>query len=405
MDCLNFCNTVFKHVDDLPSLTEATRNHAYIAPDNKIYILNADGTGYMQMSTDGGGVTVGLSSKDGSITIVETKDSVTHTFDISVSEDIINRITALENKPDKDTIYDDSVLEAKINDILDKIANLGSSNGGSYTAGAGITITDDGVISLVDPTDNDTTYTAGNGLILAGTQFAVNHTTDLVVTNGKLGIKPNYVQENFYVNGTTLVKERADGNKVQLDFTELINHIDRGDNDTFVRTQYVSSENLYIPASVQGDTHVFNLTSYPVTNKLVSGHLVLTISSFVGKGTKISNGVSTQTTLNSGLPTSFHIPVFNDNTMYKHFCETIRIDYLDIELELSGFMSIISPELRLKDVKLCIVTGKVHNSVEYKYVDFINNLASHTRTLNGFNYEFRLTHVPKIEFWGLNIVR
>lgn len=132
--CISYCNTVFQRVDDLPSLGDATRNHAYITPDNKIYILNADGTGYMQMSTQGGGVTVGLSSNDGSITIVENKNSVTHTFDIKVSEDIINRIIALEGRKDKDTIYDDSELEAKINDILSRIANLG----GVYTAGRGL---------------------------------------------------------------------------------------------------------------------------------------------------------------------------------------------------------------------------------------------------------------------------
>lgn len=99
MDCLNFCNTVFKRVDELPSLIDATRNHAYITPDNNIYIINADGTGYMQMSTGGsGGVTVGLSSNDGSITIVETNDGVTNTFDIKVSEEIIQRLTEIGNR-------------------------------------------------------------------------------------------------------------------------------------------------------------------------------------------------------------------------------------------------------------------------------------------------------------------
>lgn len=125
---INYCNTVFQRVDGLPSIGDATRNHAYITPDNKIYILNADGTGYMQMSTDGGGVTVGLSSNDGSITIVETKDSVTHTFDLKVSDDIINRIIALENRPDKDTIYDDRELKDKINDIISKLDTVGGSN-------------------------------------------------------------------------------------------------------------------------------------------------------------------------------------------------------------------------------------------------------------------------------------
>lgn len=549
-DCISWCNPVFKRVDELPPVEVATRNHAYITPDNKAYILNENGDGFIQFSSDvpmdmvekairqivaetelnletanltleGRTLSWSGTLNDGrpfnsSITLPEDKDTLYDDTELknriqelenkpdngTVYDDteLTNRVESLENKVDNDTkytagtgltltnnqfsadmnvlatkadtdnlgnriyvleqevdndtiyddselrerideletkadynttytievkdgvatlvgsngtrneigkftdngtIYDDSELEAKINDILSRINNLG----GKYTAGTGISISDTGVISLVDPVDNDTIYTAGNGLTLTDTEFAVNTTTDLVVTNGKLGIKPTYVQDNFYVKGTTLVKEKADGTKVQLDFTELISYIDNGDIDKFARTQYVATENLSVPASTQDNTHVFNLNSNPRTTKLVNGYLILSIPSFFGKGTKIIDGVPTQSSLKQGIVTPFYIPVFNGDIIWRYFCETIRIDSLDIELELSGYLSLTTSELRLSDVKLCIVTGKLHNSVEYKYTNFINDLPSFTRTLNGFDYEFRFTDVARIEFWGLNIVK
>lgn len=196
---ISYCNTVFQRVDDLPSLGDATRNHAYITPDNNIYILNADGTGYMQMSASGGSVTVGLSSKEGSITIVETNDGATRAFDIKVSEDIINRITALENKQDKDTIYDDSVLETKINDILDRITNLGG------------------------------TYTAGNGLVLSDNEFSIDDTKvatqqELEETNTRLTTveEKNVEQENRITSLEN--KEQGTGQAIQL-YTVINGHM------------------------------------------------------------------------------------------------------------------------------------------------------------------------------------
>lgn len=74
------CNTVFQKVDELPPLGDATRNHAYILPDNTVWVVNTDGTGFSQLNGGGTG---------------ETYDDT----------ELKNRLDELESKPDNDTKY------------------------------------------------------------------------------------------------------------------------------------------------------------------------------------------------------------------------------------------------------------------------------------------------------------
>lgn len=53
-DYISWCNPVFKRVHELPYLEYATRNHAYITPDNKAYILNETGDGFIELVANGG---------------------------------------------------------------------------------------------------------------------------------------------------------------------------------------------------------------------------------------------------------------------------------------------------------------------------------------------------------------
>lgn len=198
------CNTVFQKVDELPPLGDATRNHAYILPDNSVWVVNTDGTGYSQLN--GGGTGGGGSTYDDT----ELRELIQQLKDRNTIEDnrltnIENlnakqneRLTAIENKPDDDIDQDDLIplwqeirnlsntdnnLEQRIddvvagagqaafvaNDALDQASQVASDikeinrkieageigGGKTYTAGAGISISDDGVISSVD-TDTDT---------------------------------------------------------------------------------------------------------------------------------------------------------------------------------------------------------------------------------------------------------
>lgn len=186
------CNTVFQKVDELPPLGDATRNHAYILPDNSVWVVNTDGTGYSQLNgggTGGGGAT--YDDTELRELIQQLKDRNTMEDNRLTNIENLNakqneRLTAIENKPDDDIDQDDLIpLWQEINHALDfamngnqmaddayqqSLANddaireinrkieAGEIGGGkTYTAGAGISISDDGVISsTVVDTDTDT---------------------------------------------------------------------------------------------------------------------------------------------------------------------------------------------------------------------------------------------------------
>lgn len=125
-DCISWCNPVFKRVEALPDLDYATRNHAYIMPDNKAYILNENGDGFTELTST---ATTGGTSYD--------------------DKPLVARVEKLENKEDSDK------QTLTLNGTTLSISNGNSvelPKGTTYKAGNGITITEDGTInnSVVD---------------------------------------------------------------------------------------------------------------------------------------------------------------------------------------------------------------------------------------------------------------
>ena len=125
-DCISWCNPVFKRVEALPDLDYATRNHAYIMPDNKAYILNENGDGFTELTST---ATTGGTSYD--------------------DKPLVARVEKLEAKEDKDK------QTLTLNGTTLSISNGNSveiPKGTTYRAGNGITITEDGTInnSVVD---------------------------------------------------------------------------------------------------------------------------------------------------------------------------------------------------------------------------------------------------------------
>lgn len=123
-DCISWCNPVFKRVEALPELDYATRNHAYIMPDNKAYILNENGDGFTELTTTATtGGTGGTSYDD---------------------KPLVARVEKLENKEDSDK------QTLTLNGTTLSISNGNSvelPKGTTYKAGNGITITEDGTIN------------------------------------------------------------------------------------------------------------------------------------------------------------------------------------------------------------------------------------------------------------------
>lgn len=183
-NCISWCNPVFKRVEALPDLDYATRNHAYIMPDNKAYILNENGDGFTELTST---ATTGGTSYD--------------------DKPLVARVEKLEAKEDKDTVYNDtelknrvSALEAKEDSDKQTLTlngtTLSISNGNSveipkgttYKAGTGITITEDGTIStsVVDTNTKYKLLASINGIsnkLKTLTQLGVKEFDSLLTTN------------------------------------------------------------------------------------------------------------------------------------------------------------------------------------------------------------------------------
>ena len=150
------CNAIWRPVETLPSLDEASRNHAYVLPDNSIWVLNHDGTGFVTADKS----SIMVKSEDNSIVI--TKDGLV--YNLELNTDIIERLKQsidLSNKQDKLTAgtnisIDDNVISSTVQpyddtDIKNRVALLENKpDNVVYTAGDGIEISSNNVISAVE---------------------------------------------------------------------------------------------------------------------------------------------------------------------------------------------------------------------------------------------------------------
>lgn len=161
-DCISWCNPVFKRVEALPDLDYATRNHAYIMPDNKAYILNENGDGFTELTST---ATTGGTSYD--------------------DKPLVARVEKLENKEDSDK------QTLTLNGTTLSISNGNSvelPKGTTYKAGNGITITEDGTInnSVVDTNTKYRLVVTSNNIgdkLKTLTQLGVKEFNSLLSTN------------------------------------------------------------------------------------------------------------------------------------------------------------------------------------------------------------------------------
>lgn len=161
-DCISWCNPVFKRVEALPDLDYATRNHAYIMPDNKAYILNENGDGFTELTST---ATTGGTSYD--------------------DKPLVARVEKLEAKEDSDK------QTLTLNGTTLSISNGNSveiPKGTTYKAGNGITITEDGTInnSVVDTNTKYRLVATSNNIgdkLKTLTQLGVKEFNSLLTTN------------------------------------------------------------------------------------------------------------------------------------------------------------------------------------------------------------------------------
>lgn len=114
-DCMPWTDKWLVAVDKVPDAFDADINHAYITPDNKVYVLAHDRMSMVLLNKDGEGLDKYLTKSDAektyqkalsagdNIKIEGNKISaIVPKYDDS---DLKKRITTLETKPDKDTTY------------------------------------------------------------------------------------------------------------------------------------------------------------------------------------------------------------------------------------------------------------------------------------------------------------
>ena len=157
------------------------RNHAYIDPNNIIYVLSRDRVRAIKITTSEGNIDLSpyalkgeLASKISELTtkLAEGLEGAKYFEGEGIRIDEDNRIHS-------------TVTLTEVNQRLDSLEQVDTS---PYKAGTGIEITPDLTIkstvdvsgldsrvqTLEEKEDKDTTYTAGAGLQLSGTEFSVN---------------------------------------------------------------------------------------------------------------------------------------------------------------------------------------------------------------------------------------
>ena len=366
------------------------RVHAYITPDNVVYVLSHDRTRAIELA--GGKVDIDLSPYALKSDLVEY---------IAGQGIIIKNGVISSNVDFKPVLLRVETLETDVNNLKIKMTNVEQE----------LAEVRDIATRALNKPDNDTKYSAGNGLSLTDTTFSVKGSNDFRFnSDGSLDMNPSWLATTLTTNNLNLIKVTQVGENTFLDLAGIKKYIDDGDTDTFARTQYVVANNLYIPASSDSFGYTFNLTSNPRTAKFTNATLVINLPSLDVEGIRlegdraVSSGVSSYSTSSEDKFT-FQIPLYEDNTSRRIFCETIRFPWKDLELTISGFVSMGSASMNIRNFEAYITTGKLINKVEHKYINLINNAPSYTREVDGFRYRLTLTSIPKIEVWGLNIIK
>lgn len=174
------------------------RNHAYIMPNNTIYVLSHDRT-----------QVIDISGNDIDLTPYDLKTELAN----KITELNQKLTTGLEGakyyegegiRIDADKRIHSTVNLTEVNERLDAIEQAGNN---PYKAGTGIEITPDLTINntvttdaiesrvqaLEEKEDQNTTYTAGTGLQLNGTEFSIDYSE--VAIQQELGLYAKKAQE------------------------------------------------------------------------------------------------------------------------------------------------------------------------------------------------------------------
>ena len=240
---------IVKIVEELPDKDSADLNYIYIVPkegegkDKKAYVLRPDRSGYDTIDltpqivdvVGEGYITVERETlnENGDVTFtVKTNDTLSNLLDSLGNKNeeqegkltnLTDRVTALESKTDKDTVYDDSELREQVND-------LGSSMASALHDIGEIKVNNESRLSTLEKKpDNDKqtlsisgntlSISNGNSVELPTTVKPTKVTTDsegVTVTHTETeeantyNVNINGALENYYDKSKTYTKNEVD---------------------------------------------------------------------------------------------------------------------------------------------------------------------------------------------------
>lgn len=243
------------------------RNHAYIMPNNTIYVLSHDRTQAIDISGNDIDLTPYALKTELATNITELNQKLT------IGIEGAKYYEGEGIRIDADKRIHSTVNLTEVNERLDAIEQAGNS---PYKAGTGIEITSDLTINntvttdaiesrvqaLEEKEDQNTTYTAGTGLQLNGTEFSVDP-NDL----------PGLDQVDDLRDRVTTLEGKANSYLMGLGSTYTnpfitIGFIDRGQNDvntgavnhtvTFNATNAMLFKNILLINPTNLDSHRYS---------------------------------------------------------------------------------------------------------------------------------------------------
>ena len=404
------------------------RNHAYIDPNNIIYVLSHDRTRAIKITTSEGNIDLSpyalkeeLASKISELTtkLTEGLEGAKYFEGEGIRIDEDNRIHS-------------TVTLTEVNQRLDSLEQVDTS---PYKAGTGIEITSDLTINstvdvsgldsrvqtLEEKEDKDTKYTAGAGLQLNGTEFSVNPndlpgTAQLVDLNTRVTALENDTDENTtYTAGTNVqispsnVISATDtkytaGTGIQISNSNVISSdvtIPYLDNKLKLTRSKVAKVILSPSANSKGTLSNGSVT-YKLSETLIRDDYNSLYIRIYPTG-YVLNGNGTTDSMSS-VSLEFTVPLFETKfTLHsKAYSQTT-----DIEVEAMLICDLGSTNITFTHSKLVVTLGKYSGSpivLTSPGIHFLGVPNSYSGTIKGVNYSLTTNNYPQIVFIGTKFI-
>lgn len=383
------------------------RNHAYIDPNNIIYVLSRDRVRAIKITTSEGNIDLSpyalkeeLASKISELTtkLAEGLEGAKYFEGEGIRIDEDGRIHSTVNL-------------TEVNQRLDSLEQVDTS---PYKAGTGIEITPDLTINstvdvsgldsrvqtLEEKEDKDTTYTAGAGLQLSGTEFSVNPndlpgTDQLVDINTRVTALENDTDaDTKYTAGTGI--QISPDNVISSDVT-----IPYLDNKLKLTRSKVSKVTLSPFLNSQG-TLTNGFVTYKLNEDLMREDYNSLYIRILPTGYVLNGNGTTDSSTSVSL--EFTVPLFEPTfTLHsKAYSQTT-----DIEVEANLICNLGTSNITFTHSKLIVTLGKYSGSpivLTSPGRHFMGLPNVYSGTINGVKYSLTTNNYPQFTFIGTKFI-